>query len=93
MKEERLEIHKMLVLSTAHITRETAEKLENDAYALSTYPREEYGWFIYIPYDWDEYELPEDLKACIKLAKNNNCVWLCLDCDGLTTHNLPVYDW
>lgn len=54
-----------------------------------------YGWFIHIPEDEDleDLRIPEDLRECCKFAKENDCVWLCLDCDGMIVSELPTYDW
>ena len=98
----KLEITKMLTLSTAHITEETAVMLEREVkYAvnnipLSIYNAADFGWFICLSsYSemLDGIMLPEDLKACCYLAKENECEWLCLDCDGLIVPDLPTYNW
>lgn len=96
-----LEIDKMLTLSTAHITKETADLLERevkyllDKIPLAIYNKAEFGWFIHVP---DEYYLekelvPNDLLECVNIAIKYNCKWLCLDCDGLIIPELKIYDW
>lgn len=96
------EITKMITLSTAHISRETANKLDiKTIYGvnfipLPIYNKDGYGWFICLSSYLkmlDEIELPEDLKACCSLAKENDCEWLCLDCDGEIYPGIPTYDW
>lgn len=103
-----MEICKMLTLSTAHITKETADKLNHDCkpvapedynlhsfcwdLAISCYPKNEYGWFLWI--DLADLETaPEDLRRCINLALDNDCEWLCIDRDGPIEESLPTYEW
>lgn len=91
-----LEITKTLTLSTAHITKETATFLDSDPDNLIVYKKGEYGWFINIDSEIFEEELtsiPYDLVTLIILAKENECSYLCLDCDGLIVEELPVYEW
>ena len=91
-----LEIERILVLSTAHITKETSELLEKEAHSdLANYVVHgyEYGWFVLV------YKLQEvtrkipDLGLCLKLAKDNQCKWVRLDRDGPIIDNLPQYSW
>ena len=95
-----MEISKILTLSTAHITESVSEALDNDPntneLGLTVYKKADYGWFIYIPEDYDKTAkegLPECLKACIDLALKNDCNILCLDCDGEEEPTLPTYEW
>ena len=101
-----MEIYKMLVLSTGHITDETGRALEkrydHDAWNVHVwqddfciYDKEEFGWWINLS-DITEAELsscPEDFAACCRLAMQNDCEWLCLDCDGEVVDCLPTYEW
>lgn len=95
-----MEISKMLTISTAHITEETADALNKSVYGLEScidlcvYEKKGYGFFIHIPEDWEEKRnIPMDLQACVKLADVNGCIWLCLDRDAETVNQLPVYEW
>lgn len=93
----KLDIAKILTLSTAHITPETATALDNEPntnqFGLSVYAKADYGWFIYIGSTIDEAfdHLPEDLKACIAFTKEQDCEWLCLDADGEEVDELKTY--
>ena len=93
----KLDIAKILTLSTAHIKPETATMLDNepntDNLGLSVYDKARYGWFIYIDSVIDDTlnHLPEDLKACIAFAKKQKCEWLCLDADGEEIEKLTIY--
>lgn len=93
----KLDIAKILTLSTAHIKPETATMLDNepntDSLGLSVYAKARYGWFIYVDSVSDDAldHLPKDLKACIAFAKEQKCEWLCLDGDGEEIEELNMY--
>lgn len=94
-----MEISKMLTLSMAHITIQTADEMNKSVTGvesdidLCVYEKRGYGFFIHIPDDWeDERDLPQDLQACVGLAAKNDCEWLCLDQDG-PIDDLPIYEW
>ena len=100
-KEHELEcISKMLTISTAHISKKTADLLDfegknNVLQDIVVIPKDEYGWFIY-PYPDDEKKLavlPNDLRACIHFARKNGCSVLCLDRDYDEVAELPTYEW
>lgn len=99
MNKANLEITKMLTISTAHITEETAVMLERevkygvDNIPLAIYNKAEFGWIIFVSEYYKDLNMPEDLMSCLDLAKENNCEWLCLDCDGLIVPDLQTYDW
>ena len=92
-----MEITKMLTLSTAHITEDTNRLLANEPYTdgmqLSVFTKADFGWFIYINDDFENRSIPDDLRACLELAKKNECKWLCLDCDGDVVDELEEYEW
>ena len=95
-----MEISKMLTLSTGHITRDTANLLESlaDEYediigSPIIYKKGDYGWFVHIPEELDEYSIPYDLLQVLEFAKRHDCDWLCLDCDGQEIEFLPQYEW
>ena len=90
-----MEISKMITVSTGHISKETAELLENDnIYGLIVYQKDEYGWFIFLSEEDDYYvSIPDELLKLIKFAKDLGCSWLCLDRDGDVLEYLEVFDW
>ena len=58
-----------------------------------------YGWFIACDPDtdneargetWDDY--PVDLVAAMRLAKEQGCFWLCIDCDGPEVDDLGKFE-
>ena len=93
-------IQKILTLSTAHITEETAAKLEEAAVSddtinlngIAVYEKDCYGWFLY-PISPKTETCPEDLKTILKYAEKYNCSIICLDRDEPKTEELPAYDW
>lgn len=86
------EIQQMLVLSTAHVTEETATMLDRAEANFVRYGKAEYGWFIPI-LDDPQPDMPADLQACVAYAKTHGCTWIMFDCDALTVDDLPTYDW
>lgn len=97
-----MQIEKIMVLSTAHIKKETADLLEEDNIGLIVISRET-GYLIHtvsLPMTDSVSEdllnnsrYPNDLAACIQLAHKNGCDWLLLDCDGPIESDIPFYDW
>lgn len=98
-------IEKVLVLSTAHLTKEVAEELPvfstNDADPANrpwwpAWTREE-GWMFYVPprdVDDDRYKVaPVCIQACVNLARELGCCWLMFDCDGTCIDGLPTWEW
>jgi hypothetical protein len=96
-----MEVTKMLTLSTAHITEQTARALDNepdsDKLNLCVYPKSEFGWYIAITDNIDEIindkGMPEDLADAIRLTKDLDCKTLCFDCDCEPLSYLKTYSW
>ncbi len=85
-----------LDLSTAHVTQETAEMLEEGGDGLLTMFANEDGFFIYAPEDpeeWDERPIPADLVACMRKARALGCHHVMLDRDAPVFEGLPTYEW
>lgn len=103
--EQPLDIIKMITVSSGHVSEETFEALAMDGirnkYGLPIYSKsapgnsEGYGLFIYLTSGCidEETEIPEELKSLVKLAQDNGCEVLCLDCDGPEIEGIPTYDW
>ena len=65
---------------------------------IAIYPKGEYGWFICITDELaaicnDYHGDNPELFRLLKYAREKGCNWLCLDRDGETVSDLPVYDW
>lgn len=102
-----IEIEKMLVLSTGHLTKVTAALL-NDAAEEDppfctlewgpAFARDE-GWLFYVPPITENGEpddpegAPEDLTRVFMLAREHGCMWVMLDCDGPQVEGLPYQTW
>lgn len=100
-----LETPRMLVLSTAHITEETSECLDNSAISSEQrvplhFAKGEYGFLIpIIPFepgdveDRERWEAYPDLAAIRAVAEAAGCSWIMLDRDADTVDGLSTYDW
>ena len=97
----KLEIQRVLVLSTVHISRADAAVLRQlSDHELVTgpvvyaYPE---GYWIHMGDEMYEYEevpqLSKAFYAAAKLAQKNGCQFLRLDCDGQVRANLPQFNW
>lgn len=87
------------VISSAHITQETAELLTQNSSSMpvpvATY---RHGWFAFIfSPDIDNGVLPADLEEVAawyrQLPEFDYGGWLRLDSDGDVVPELPTYDW
>lgn len=93
------EITKMLTLSTAHVSMETAFLLEKEAQwgtmaNITVYPKGGLGNFIYIhPEIPIPTNMPADLKDILQYAAKHDCKMICLDRDGPIELDLSQYDW
>lgn len=99
-----MEIHKTLVVSTAHMTEEDCDLLSEAMYDASlaamtpvAYEMSEYGWLIYVNPEMmdcaDLEQFSDGFKDAIKLAQENGCAYLWFDRDANTLDGLTVYDW
>lgn len=92
-----MEFHKMLALSTGHLTRETIALLEIQASGKPTpyfempvaYAKRDYGWFVHVADNTPD--CPTDLEACLHLAKSQGCNWIMFDRDVETIEQLVVF--
>ena len=97
---QKLEIDKMLTISSRHVSADTKDLLDQAADdneedpMPSVYEKQGYGWLVACDPDneetWDNY--PADLVQCMKLTRDNGCFWLCLDADGPRVETLEFFD-
>ncbi len=100
MKVPVLETHKMLVLSTSHVSKETSDSMatmqhESNWVAPCWKPafyRAE-GWMFQVPYDQDMSNVPVELARIFEFAMANWCHWVMLDGDGPIQDELQTFDW
>lgn len=98
------EISQMLTISSVHVSQDTRELLDqtvDDECCVPmppVYEKSGYGWFVVCNPDtdnealgetWDDY--PVDLVAAMRLAKEQGCFWLCIDCDGPEVDELKPF--
>jgi hypothetical protein len=95
-----LEINRELVVSTAHVSKQTMDWLlggSPDGYETFDLPggdSVEYGALVWTGGSAsDPDSLPPDLSRLIALAREHDCKWLRLDCDGLTVEGFQKFDW
>jgi hypothetical protein len=99
-----LEIAKMLILSTSHVTNETRLKMEQwaegeadeNGFIPTVYRKGDYGWIIHVheaESEMDTDRFPEDVTAAIVFARGQGCQWIMYDCDADEIDELPTYEW
>ena len=85
---------RILLLSTAHLTKSTLEWLA-DKEATGVYPLHErgaYGYFVRaVSSIWNPPDLPGDFVAMLQFAKDRNVEWILLDVDEDVIKGLPTY--
>lgn len=90
------EIHRVLVMSTGHITFDTNARLLGEHDIGTLYDVLEYGYLIRVP-DGDDPEaeatMSEDIRAVIASARSHGCRYVRLDPDGATVDGLPLHEW
>ena len=96
------DIEPMLVISTAHVTKETADALPRGHIDMESpddipewgpaFARNE-GWLFYVG-DVNHYETaPPELRACVQYARSLGCTWMMLDADGPVVGALESWEW
>lgn len=94
----KLEISKMLTLSTSHIKKETSNDLDHgNGVDIVYFKKDDYGYFIYVGEEVqsivDYTETYDDLRMIMLFAYSVGCTWICLDCDAETIDALKTYEW
>lgn len=92
-----METHKLLALSTAHLTPDICTGKSKSKIGEIAYPKGDYGWFVWVPgqADWQEMRgsFPVCLAECIEFAQKHGCGWLMFDRDADEIPELRSYDW
>lgn len=86
------------VLSTAHITEATNDRLSSDGgkNPWGHCAKYEFGYFLAVPASdtfTDAAQPPTDLQAIWTWARHRNIQWVRLDQAGDVIDGLPTYDW
>ena len=79
-------------LSTAHISKATAEAMDNDSSDWA-FDKLYYGYLVWVEQFKENNQIPEDLKTALAYANNRGCDYLYLDCDGSVVLGLPTFNW
>lgn len=95
-------IDKIMKLSTAHVSKSTADWLDAQGLKNADWTIEDmgsihvgshaYGWFGYCHDEFGE-DYPPSIIAVMEFARSRGCKWYNLDADADTYDELPVYDW
>ena len=93
---DKMEIHHMLTLSTAHIDQKTCDLLTSAAenpsiVGIPVYEKKSYGWFIPVSSHMPK-RSTRPLTNCIVAALAAKCDWLCLDANGPIIPDIPTYE-
>ena len=81
------EIHRTLMLSTAHLPFREVDTVEGEAILSG-----EYGWLVYVFSDIDASATPS-LAAAVALAIREKCDFVRFDSDGPLAAQLPSFEW
>ncbi len=85
------QVDSALVLSTAHLTRKTSERIERDHPDMpSAALMPDYGYFVWVDADWTSDACPE-LVNVMRFAAARGCQWIRFDCDGPEVAELPLF--
>ena len=85
------EIAKMLTLSTGHLRESTREWIDAAAGTFASYPKGDYGWFMYASEAPGE-DYPNELIVCMNRARELGCEWIMFDVDGPELDGLVVFE-
>jgi transcriptional regulator with XRE-family HTH domain len=99
---QNMEVAPMLVLSTAHVSEETARWLDDQCLAplppLVIYDKGGFGWMIPIYDDLltevsESPEVPRDLIEVLTFANAHRFTWLMFDRDADQVESLKRFEW
>lgn len=91
-------IYKVLDLSTAHVSKATANRMDVEDVEITVYPIGEFGWLVSTGCHTDLAEdelarMPADLVRVLEYAARQDCVYVRFDRDGDTVDALPKWEW
>lgn len=86
---EPMNIEKILVLSTGHLSEIVAQRAHIWA---PTFTRDE-GWMWAVPSKEHWCGYPSELEDAFKLAVAHDCTWVLFDRDAEKIDELPWHEW
>ena len=88
-------IRKMLDLSTAHITQDTADAINRGigAFTHRMVAKTHCGFLLTTTEQIEETDCPVDLKTCLIYARLLGCDYILFDADGFVDTHLQTYEW
>lgn len=101
---DQIAVRKILVASTAHVSEETRDWLDEQGRLAATHKGGRrpwpalpimtgiYGWQFYAQEEFDE-ALPAEVKALMTFARAEGADWVELDADGDMIEGLPTWEW
>lgn len=90
-----MEVTKVLVLSTQHMSLDTALNWM-PACPWACFAKADYGWFQYVCDDLgicEADDIPLEIRSGLHVARREGCGWIMWDCDGPLLDELPEYAW
>ena len=96
-----IQTFKVMDCSTSHVTdEEINDLLERDDCPVPNFPYE-YGNFVYVTNEQNpdderairDFGFSESFIKLLRIARENGCRYIALDCDGLVYEDLQTYDW
>lgn len=91
-------VRKFLDLSTAHLTVATRNQLDRNS-PVPIWPSDEgYGWLVWVPPSMEDLQafsikVPDDLAACLKLARRLGTDYILFDRDAPVRADLAVHEY
>lgn len=101
-----MEIRTLDVISTSHVSKETADWLNEQGEIAAAYYQDRiepsihigatiYGWVIYADEEPENLRrhIPDDLIDVMKFVRAEGHEYVMLDRDGEVAEGLPTFDW
>ena len=86
-------VRKFLELSTGHLPKETAERIEAGIFQKPPTYANEYGWCFHVPEKTSEVDECPHLMAIVAFAIDAGCDYIIFDRDVAPCDWLPYFDW
>lgn len=90
------DIRQFLIVSTIHVTQETAKMLDETPvkdWPVAGGPWGTYGWFMWCREEDLEGNIPPELMGVFDFARAAGCNYVLFDRDGDQRDDLPQFEW